>query len=162
MQIAMRPYTADDHDRALAICIAAFESIHDGFAAALGPAIFALQYHDWKEQYARTFAAIDPADTRMHVHVAEADGALAGFVFTIMHPERKTGEIGLNAVDPAWQGRGIGRAMYAFALAELKARGAAIAYVGTGGDAGHEPARRTYRAIGFDRGIPGVHLFKVL
>jgi GNAT superfamily N-acetyltransferase len=60
------------------------------------------------------------------------------------------------------QGLGIGRALYNFALDDLKSRGAVIACVGTGGDAAHEAARRAYEAIGFDKAIPGLHLFKVL
>lgn len=70
----------------------------------------------------------------MQVYVAELDGAVAGFVFTLFDAKRKTGEIGLNAVDPRLQSQGIGKAMYEFALNDLKARGAEIAYVGTGGD----------------------------
>jgi GNAT superfamily N-acetyltransferase len=96
------------------------------------------------------------------VHVAELDGVVAGFIFTIMDERRKTCEIGLNAVDPALQGRGIGKAMYQYALDNLKERGAEIACVGTGGDAAHEAARRAYQAAGFDRALPGLHLFKVL
>jgi hypothetical protein len=52
--------------------------------------------------------------------------------------------------------------MYNFALDDLKSRGAVIACVGTGGDAAHEAARRAYEAIGLDKAIPGLHLFKVL
>ncbi|MCJ7788261.1 MAG: GNAT family N-acetyltransferase [Methyloceanibacter sp.] len=51
----------------------------------------------------------------MKVYVAELDDAVAGFVFTLFDAKRKTGEIGLNAVDPRLQGQGIGRAMYEFA-----------------------------------------------
>ena len=61
--------------------------------------------------------------------MVELDGVVAGFIFTIMDAKRKTGEIGLNAVD----GRGIGRAMHEFALKDLKERGAQIACVGTSG-----------------------------
>jgi ribosomal protein S18 acetylase RimI-like enzyme len=96
------------------------------------------------------------------VHVVEFDGVVAGFVFTTLDAKRRAGEIGLNAVDPKLHGRGIGKAMYEFALNDLKERGAEIAYVGTGGDAAHAPARRAYQAIGFDKAIPGLHLFKVL
>ena len=63
---------------------------------------------------------------------------------------------------PNCRADGIGRAMYEFALKNLKERGAEIACVGTGGDAAHAPARRAYQAIGFDKAIPGLHLFKVL
>jgi hypothetical protein len=48
------------------------------------------------------------------------------------------------------------------ALKDLKERGAEIAYVGTGGDPAHQPARSAYEAGGFDKTIPGAHLFKLL
>ena len=55
-----------------------------------------------------------------------------------------------------------GSEMYAFALARLTSRGAEVAYVGTGGDAAHAPARRAYEALGFDRIIPSVHYYREL
>ncbi len=162
MKLVMRPYKKADCVRVLDICVAAFEPIHSGFEQALGSRIFKLQYQDWKEQYAATLRSISPRDPNRKVLVAELDGAVAGFVFTSLDAKRKTGEIGLNAVDPKLHGRGIGRAMYEFALKDLKERGAEIACVGTGGDAAHAPARRAYEAIGFDKALPGLHLFKVL
>jgi len=162
VNLRIRPYESADYARALEICLAAFAPIHRGFADTLGPEIFALQYADWKEGYATTLAAIDAEDARTRVHVAALDGRVAGFVFATIDAARKTGEIGLNAVDPVLQRRGIGRALYVFALDDLKRRGATIAYVGTGGDAAHAPARAAYRALGFDRAIPSLHLFKPL
>ena len=50
--------------------------------------------------------------------------------------------------------------MYLFALDSLKQRGADIAYVGTGADAAHAPARAAYEAIGFDKSIPSIHYFR--
>jgi len=158
----IRPYAEADHAATLAICVAAFAPVHAGFARVLGLHAFALQYADWRERYAATLADIPKADTNTRVFVAELDGAIAGFVFAVLDAQRKTGEIGLNAVAPAFQRRGIGKAMYEFALDDLKRRGAEIAYVGTGGDDAHAPARAAYRALGFDREIPSLHLFKVL
>lgn len=160
--LVMRPYAKADYRRVLDICIKAFEPIHAGFEQALGARIFELHYHDWRWQYAKTIRGIPAAGDETRVFVAELDGFVAGFVFTMVDKKRKTGEIGLNAVDPKWQGRGIGRAMYAFALEDLKERGAAVVSVGTGGDAAHEPARRAYEALGFDKAIPGMYLFKLL
>jgi hypothetical protein len=140
MTLVMRPYKKADCARVLDICVAAFEPIHSGFEEALGSRIFKLQYQDWKEQYAATLRTISTRDPNRKVLVAELDGAVAGFVFTILDAKRKTGEIGLNAVDPKLHSRGIG----------------------TGGDAAHAPARRAYEAIGFDKALPGLHLFKVL
>jgi len=158
----IRPYRPSDRDAALGLCIAACTPIHDGFRAALGEAIFALQYPDWQGGYARMFDALAEDDGGTEAYVAEADGVIAGFIFAVLDAEHKTGEIGLNAVSPAQQRRGIGRVMYDFALARLKERGAGIAYVGTGGDAAHEPARRAYEALRFDRVIPAGHYYREL
>jgi ribosomal protein S18 acetylase RimI-like enzyme len=161
MSLLIRAYAHADYEKALAVCIAAFTPIHQGFAAALGPKVFQLQYHDWQARYAETFRAIG-SDASTKVFVAEQDGVLAGFVFATLDGPHKTGEIGLNAVAPAFQRRGIARSLYAFALSDLKGRGAEIAYVGTAGDAAHAPARAAYRALGFDKVIPSLHLFKNL
>ena len=161
-RLEMRPYEAADYERVLEICLAAFEPIHQGFEAALGQRIFDLQYDDWKERYAATIRTIAQDDEKIKVYVAAIEGNVAGFIFLLVDAKRQTGEIGLNAVDPPLQGLGIGKAMYEFALAKLKEHGALIACVGTGGDDAHERARRAYAAVGFDRGIPGVYLFKSL
>ena len=161
-RLEMRPYEAADYERVLEICLAAFEPIHQGFEAALGQRIFDLQYDDWKERYAATIRTIAPDDEKIKVYVAAIEGNVAGFIFLLVDAKRQTGEIGLNAIDPPLQGLGIGKAMYEFALAKLKEHGALIACVGTGGDDAHERARRAYAAVGFDRGIPGVYLFKSL
>lgn len=158
----IRPYAASDRERLLRICVAAFAPIHRGFEEALGSEIFRRRFDGWEEQYDKTFRAIDPLDPSVQVHVVEEAGIPVAFVFTILDAARRIGEIGLNAVDPARQGQGIGRMMHEFALAELKARGAEVAYVGTGGDAAHAPARAAYAAVGFDKAVPSVHLFKKL
>ena len=162
MKLAVRPYEKRDYARVLDICIAAFEPIHRAFEQALGMRIFKLQYQDWKEQYAETLRKIRRGTETGRCTSWSSTAPSWALFFTVMDARRKTGEIGLNAVDPKLQGRGIGRAMYEFALNNLKERGAEIACVGTGGDASHAPARRAYEAIGFDKAIPGLHLFKVL
>lgn len=162
MALVIRPYEEADYRRVLDVCIAAFEPIHKGFEAVLGPRVFALQYGDWKEQYAKTLGRVSARDRKCRVYVAELDGEIAGFVFALLDKDRKCGEIGLNAVDPHYQGQGIATAMYQFALDDLKRRGAEIASVGTGGDAAHAPARKAYDAVGFDRAIQGLYLFKEL
>jgi GNAT superfamily N-acetyltransferase len=162
MELVIRPYARADYHGVLKICIAAFEPIHRGFEEVLGRTIFDLQYGDWRAQYAKALRRIPARDRKTKVYVAEVEGEIAGFVFTILDAERKSGEIGLNAVDPTRHGQGIARAMYRFALDDLKRRGAEIACVGTGSDVAHAPARRAYEAVGFDRMIHGLYLFKEL
>jgi ribosomal protein S18 acetylase RimI-like enzyme len=159
MTLTIRPYQPADAARALEICIAAFTPIHEGFREALGDEIFGHQYHGWAERYAATFAGISADD---EVFVGETDGEMAGFIFTGLDAEHRTGELGLNAIDPRFQGRGYGKALYRFAFERLKARGARVAYAGTGGDAAHAPARAAYASVGFDKVIPTHHLFRLL
>lgn len=162
MDYQIRAYEQRDYERVLEVCVAAFAPIHQGFEEALGSEIFRQRYHDWKEQYADYLAKISGSDLAVKVYVVETEGTLVAFVFTIMDDERRIGEIGLNAVHPDYQRQGIGKMMYAFALRDLKDRGAEVAYVGTGGDRAHAPARTAYEAVGFDKAIPSMHYFRKL
>jgi GNAT superfamily N-acetyltransferase len=71
------------------------------------------------------------------------------------------GEIYMVAVDPDFQGRGIGSALIEFALGWMKDAGMSIAMVETGGDPGHAPARYTYEKVGFEL-FPVARYFKKL
>jgi len=162
LELHFRPYAREDHERVLAICLAAFAPIHEGFAAALGPALFRIHYAHWREDYAAMIATWPPADPAARVHLACRGAEIAGFVETRLDPANRAGEIHIMAVDPALQRRGIGRRLCEFALDELRGRGATSASVGTGGDAAHAPARALYAAAGFTRSVPAVHLFRLL
>lgn len=62
---------------------------------------------------------------------------------------------------PDVQRRGVGLALTQFALLCIVEAGYPLATVGTGGDPGHAPARRTYERAGFSP-IPVVHYFQAL
>ena len=82
--------------------------------------------------------------------IAEVDASVVGFVAVeLHHPERSMGEISMLAVDPDYQGGGIGSALTEFALDRLKDAGMTVATVETGGDPGHAAARRTYEKAGY-------------
>lgn len=57
------------------------------------------------------------------VHVAEADGAIAGYI--VFYPRGDHIHVENVAVDPALQGRGIGKALLGLAEAEAKRQGLA-------------------------------------
>jgi ribosomal protein S18 acetylase RimI-like enzyme len=86
-------------------------------------------------------------------------GRTAGFGALAFHRRRRTGEIGLNAVDPEHANHGVGTSLYRHLMDRMRAEGMAVAEVGTGGDASHAPARRAYEKAGFDRAIPSVALY---
>lgn len=162
MTFQIRPFEKRDYERVLRICVDAFTPHHRLFEATLGSELFLIQYQDWREQYAEYLGKLPGSDPSVKAYVAEFDGDLVGFVVTIMDDKKKIGEIGLNAVAPEHQRKGFGRRMYEFVLADLKKRGAKAAYVGTGADAAHAPARAAYETVGFNKAIPAVHYFRIL
>ena len=79
----------------------------------------------------------------------DADGGLAGFCWTKLHDAdgRRLGEIYVIAVDPDFEGRGLGRELVLAGLDSLWRRGAVIGtlYV----DGSNARARRLYERLGF-------------
>ena len=55
------------------------------------------------------------------------------------------------AVDPEHHQQGIGRALVERSFARTRAAGMTMVMAETGDDPGHEGARRTYEALGFER-----------
>jgi ribosomal protein S18 acetylase RimI-like enzyme len=75
--------------------------------------------------------------------------------------EKKVGEVQLLAVHPAHQNRGLGTQLNTFALDRMAESGMKLAEVGTGGDPGHAPARRSYEKAGYTA-LPLVRYYKAL
>jgi ribosomal protein S18 acetylase RimI-like enzyme len=97
-----------------------------------------------------------------HVFVAEVGGQVAGFAAVVMRDDDpRTGEIDMIAVDPDYQRRGVATALMAWSVDYLRTAGVVVADIGTGGDAGHAPARRTYEKAGFTA-LPLVRYYRAL
>lgn len=157
----IRDFNADDLDAVLSVNLEAFTPIHESFREILGEQVFARLYPDWKksnEEYIRNLAGGDDAE---NILVAEDEGEVVGFVHFTMNLETKNGEIGLNAVGPAHQGKGYGKLLYQSAMERMKERGVTFVVVGTGGDNSHIPAQRAYESCGFVR-LPLARYYKLL
>lgn len=160
--LVIRPFDPADMPRLQAIREAAFTPIFAAFRAMLGEDLYALaQARDDQNQSALLDALAAP-DSGWSVFVADRSGETVGFVSTQCDPDTLMGEVGLNAVDPAHAGHGIGTAMYDFAVAHLKSSGMRVATVSTGGDPSHAPARRAYQKAGFTSHIPSVWMCRLL
>ncbi len=95
------------------------------------------------------------------VWLAIENDELAGFVGISIHPEDQMGEVYIIAVSPEYQRQGIGKALMDFAERHIRAAGMKMVMVETVGDSGHEPARRTYEALGYES-WPVARYFKQL
>jgi GNAT superfamily N-acetyltransferase len=82
--------------------------------------------------------------------VTEIDGEIAGFVSYAIDRPREVGTIHYNAVDPDFQGHGVGTTQVERVLEIFRDEGMRIACVGTGLNEGHAPARRMYEKAGFE------------
>lgn len=98
-------------------------------------------------------------DENINVWVAIDNDSTVGFVAVKLHPEDTMGEIYMVAVEPDFQGKGIGSALIEYALNWMKSAGMSIAMVETAGDSGHATARHTYEKAGFEL-FPVARYFK--
>ncbi len=154
--------SATDAARLDEIRQAAFEPVFASFRALLGDEIYEIAQAKDDRRQGELLTSLLAAGSGWDVFVAERAHRVVGFVAVRVDLETGIGEIGLNAVDPAHAGHGLGTAMYEHALAHLKRAGAKVAMVGTGGDASHQPARRAYEKVGFHASLPTVWMYRRL
>ena len=159
MQI--QPYNAHHREAIVRLSLRAWGPVFASIQSTLNAYVYQTFYpEDWQtSQQAAVESGCAAEDT--HVWVAMESDTTAGFVAVKLCPDDCMGEIYMVAVDPAFQGQGIGQALTAFALDWMKQAGMAIAMVETGGDVGHAPARRTYEKAGFEL-WPVARYFKAL
>lgn len=100
-------------------------------------------------------------DKEFTTRVAEFGGNVAGFISYRLNDSRKIGEIELIAVSAEYQNLGIGTELNTFALQKFKESGMKMAFLSTGGDEGHAPARRSYEKAGYI-GLPSYWYYKAL
>lgn len=161
-ELRFRPARRDDEPRLQDIRRAAFAPVFASFRSILGDEIYELAQRRDDEAQEGLLSSLLAPDSGWEVHVAHSGDEIVGFVSVQTNRETLIGEIGLNAVDPAHGGRGIGAALYQLALTRMKDAGVEVATVATGGDPSHAPARRAYRKVGFDREIPSVWMYRKL
>ena len=133
----------------------AWAGIEESIDAVLGSPLDRLATPSWAAHHeAVVREACDSPESS--VVVAEGEGGEAvGFVAYTVHRESpgmsKYGEITVIAVDPSARRSGLGRRLLDHAVDQLRAAGAPVIMLSTGGDDGHAPARALYESAGFRR-----------
>jgi GNAT superfamily N-acetyltransferase len=158
----MRPVRADEQHHLDRVRQAAFAPIFASFRSILGDDIYDLAQAREDEAQGELLVALLAPESGWEVYAAEVAGTVVGFVSIQLNQETQVGEIGLNAVHPEHAGKGVGTAMYDFAIVRMKEAGMRVATVATGGDPSHAPARRAYEKAGFTLQIPSVWLCRKL
>jgi predicted N-acetyltransferase YhbS len=162
MEIVIRTGSQDDFERLDAIRAAAFGPVFASFRSIVGPAIAGVAFRDAEREQHNHLRELLASGAGRTVLVAECDGVAQGFCAVAWSVETGVGEIGLNAVDPAVQRRGIGRRLYTAGLDRLRVEGMRVATAGTGGDNSHAPARAANEKAGFVAAVPSLYLYRLL
>ncbi len=143
------------------LSIRAWTPVFDSLQNVMNADVYQAFYpNQWQVSQQQAVEAVCAA-TDTSVWVAIGKGLTVGFVAVKLHLEDSMGEIYMVAVDPDFQGHGIGSALVEFALAQMKDAGMSIAMVETAGDPGHAPARHMYEKAGFEL-FPVARYFKPL
>uniref|UniRef100_B8HQW3 GCN5-related N-acetyltransferase n=1 Tax=Cyanothece sp. (strain PCC 7425 / ATCC 29141) TaxID=395961 RepID=B8HQW3_CYAP4 len=159
MQI--EPYQPQHLNAVIDLSLRAWTPVFDSIQQAINPDVYRAFYPDhWRVSQQKAVEEVCAAEGT-NVWVAIDSGSTVGFVAVKLHAEDSMGEIYMVAVDPDFQGHGIGSALIEFALNWMKDAGMSIAMVETGGDSGHAPARHTYEKVGFEL-FPVARYFKKL
>ena len=161
MDLRIRPISGEDVEDVVQLSLLAWEPVFHSFAQVLGATIYAMIYPDWLRQQRAVVEQVCRSGDKFSVWVACRDETVVGFIAYALHGDDRTGEVELLAVHPGYQNQGVGTELNTFALARMKASGMRLAVVGTGGDPGHAPARRSYEKAGYT-GLPLVRYYKAL
>ncbi|MFB2895538.1 GNAT family N-acetyltransferase [Aerosakkonemataceae cyanobacterium BLCC-F50] len=165
----IEPYDPHHLDAIVRLSLRAWTPVFDSIQNAMNADVYQAFYPDrWQVSQQKAVEDVCAAED-MNVWVARVfdrpevndAGSTVGFVAVKLHSEDSMGEIYMVAVEPSFQGRGIGSVLIKFALAWMKDAGMSIAMVETGGDPGHERARHTYEKVGFEL-FPVARYFKKL
>jgi ribosomal protein S18 acetylase RimI-like enzyme len=143
----IRPYQPADSEAVVRLALRAWEPVFESIRDSLDPAVYETFYpNGWRSHQQ---SDVEAALADQAVWVAERDGAVAGFVSIVLHPDDNLGEVHMIAVDPDHQQAGIGAALTDHAVVLMRDSGVKIAMIETGADPGHGPARRLYERSGF-------------
>jgi GNAT superfamily N-acetyltransferase len=161
MKYTIRQFRDEDFDSVLEITLSAFRPIHESFRRILGRRIFRLVYPDWRASYRRYLKSLCHGKDRKNILVIETGGVVVGFISFFLNSKKRSGELGLNAILPGYQSKGLGSRMYGHVLCTMKKKGIRVVDVHTGGDESHAVARRAYEKAGFTA-LPLVRYYKAL
>ncbi|MGL5059596.1 MAG: GNAT family N-acetyltransferase [Microcoleus sp.] len=161
MQMQIEPYNTHQLNAIVSLSLRAWAPVFDSLEKVMDIDIYRAFYPDnWSVSQQKAVEDVCAAEDT-NVWVAIETGSIAGFVAVKLHSEDSMGEIYMIAVDPDFQGQGIGSALIEFALNWMKEAGMSVAMVETGGDPGHERARHAYEKAGFGL-FPVARYFKKL
>lgn len=150
MGMQIKPYNPSHLDTVIRLSLRAWTPVFDSIQKVMNADVYQAFYPDnWLVSQQKAVEDVCAAEDT-HVWVAIDTDSVVGFIAVKVHLEDSIGEVYMVAVEPDFQGQGIGTTLIEFTLDWMKDAGISIAMVETGGDPGHAPARHTYEKVGFE------------
>jgi ribosomal protein S18 acetylase RimI-like enzyme len=147
--IRIRAFVQDDLPRLTELTIDTFGPYYeDQFRPMVGDVVFANQHGSWRDDYRTQVAALHDPSQHKYVAVGETEGAVAGYVAWTVDPARGNGSVTILAVSVEHRRQHAGIALCEHAFDQMRAHGAEVVEIGTGGDPFHAPARALYEKLG--------------
>ena len=144
MEPLIRPYRETDLSDVVRLSLRAWAPVHSSLRDVMGDEIFKRLYgDDWRRRQQRDVEAA-LADKGAQIWAAEMNGTVVGFAVAVLKVDDGMGEIYMVAVDPDFQNQGLGTRLTDVATEWIRDSGLSLAFISTGGDIGHAPARRAY------------------
>ena len=144
----VRRATPDDLPRIRELVVAGWRPIYRQYRLIAGDRMWNDLWAGWEENW----LPLDLQAWDRQTIVTELDGQVVGFA-TWSGGDAGLSEIGGNAVDPDFLGRGIGSAQTRWIVDLFRESGARCVKVHTGLDPAHGPARAEYRKAGLRLGV---------
>src|SRR6185503_2817233 len=105
--VVLRRAVADDLPRLEEVRAAAFAPVFASFRAMLGEDIYHLAQAPEDDAQGELLASLLAPESGWEVYAAELARVVVGFVSVRLNLNTHVGEIGLNAVQPSYAGKGI-------------------------------------------------------
>ena len=135
----IREYRPADVQAVVDLSLRAWTPVFASLERILGWELFTRLHGEWRG-FQETAVRRELADGAVHAWVAEAGPGVIGFVTAALRdPQRGLGEIGMLAVDPGAQDRGVGTALTEFATDWLRRRGCGSRWWGPEGTRAMRP-----------------------
>ena len=145
----VRTYVPHDLARLVDLTVETFGPYYeDYFRPLVGEVVFANQHGGWRADYRELVAGLHDPSRHRHVAVAESEGALAGYTGWRVDPARRNGTVTILAVSVDHRRHHVGTALCEHAFDAMRAAGAEVVEISTGGDRFHAPARALYERLG--------------
>jgi ribosomal protein S18 acetylase RimI-like enzyme len=145
----IRPFAQHDLARLTELTIDTFGPFYtDSFRPLVGEVIFSNQHGNWRDDYRIQVAELHDPGQHKYIAVAETDGVIVGYVAWSADPARHNGSVTMLAVSAGHRRNHTGTALCEHAFGQLRALGAEVVVISTGGDPFHAPARALYERLG--------------